>query len=645
MEKGIRLFSPRQKGHIIRNWFGTPFAYMRMVTGMFRLKHKILLIFGALLFILVGFGTQSLIHISRLGGMIDIILKENYKSVLACQQMKEAAERIDSGLLFTLLGETGRGSDLIARNLKAFDTALGNELGNVTLPGEGPKALALRDLYTRYKESIPLVIDPARTAADRKASYFRVLFPTFGEIKKTADEILQMNQLNMVEANERARRRAAVAKRQMIILFAAEALLVLFLVPVTGRWILRPIQSLTRSADEIRRGNLDLVVEPKSRDEIGRLSESFNAMAASLRELRRTGQARLARIQRATQEAFNSLPEAEAVVDLEGAVEVSTETARTVFGLRPGVSIFGLPDGWVADLFQQAVKGSRFVPLPGEQPDIQRFAGGEERYYRPEAGPILDDLRQPTGVILYFRDVTQLRQQDEIKRGVIRTVSHQLKTPLTSVRMAIHLLLEEKVGPLTEKQAELLVAARDDSDRLSAILGNLLDLSRIEAGRAALDLRPTAPSLMVQEAIEAVRRTVQDRGLTLDLDVPADLPEVWADTSRIGHVFGNLLSNALKHTPPGGRIAVSARAEDLFVTFKIADTGPGIPPEYLDRVFELFFRVPEQGKETGAGLGLTIVKEIVEAHGGTVGVESPEGGGALFTFRLRRADAEAGQED
>jgi NtrC-family two-component system sensor histidine kinase KinB len=605
---------------------------------MFGLRQKILLIFGGLLVILVVFGTQSLLHISRLGGMIDIILRENYQSVLACQQMKEAAERIDSGLLFVLLGENEQGSSLIARNSRAFEAALSRELGNVTLPGEGAKARTLSGLYARFKQSLALVTDTARPMTDRRAAYFTLLFPVFGEIKKTADEILQMNQLSMVEANERARRRAALAKRQMIILFAAEALLVLLLVPVAGRWILRPIQTLTRSAEEIRRGNLDFVVESRSRDEIGRLSESFNAMAAGLRELRRTGQARLARIQRATQEAFNGLPEAEAVVDLEGTVEVSTESARSIFGLRPGVSIFGLPDAFIADLFRLAIKGSRFVSLPGEQTPAQRFVGGEERYFRPEAGPILDDLRRPTGVILHFRDVTQLRQQDEIKRGVIRTVSHQLRTPLTSVRMAIHLLLEEKVGPLTEKQAELLVAARDDSDRLSAILSNLLDLSRIEAGRAALDLRPTSPSLMVQEATEAVRRTAQDQGLTFDLDVPADLPEVWADTSRMGHVFGNLLSNALKYTPPGGRITISARAEDKLVAFSVADTGPGIPREYLARVFELFFRVPEQGKETGAGLGLAIVKEIIEAHGGTVGVESPEGGGAVFTFRLRRAD-------
>ena len=264
--------------------------------------------------------------------------------------------------------------------------------------------------------------------------------------------------------------------------------------------------------------------------------------------------------------------------------------------------------------------------------------GGEERYYRPEAVPILDNDKQLTGVILVLQDVTQLRQQEEIKRGVVSTVSHQLKTPLTSIRMAIHLLLEEKVGPLTEKQVELLMAANEDGDRLHSILNSLLDISRIESGRGQIDFRGVSPHSIVSEAVESFRRGAQDQGVSLSPEFQDDLPEVWADVTRINHVFGNLLSNALKYTPPGGKITLSAKADEEWVQFSVSDTGQGIPGKYLPRIFEQFFRVPEQGKETGAGLGLAIVKEIVEAHGGTVGVESHEGEGTTFTFTLRRAD-------
>jgi len=215
---------------------------------------------------------------------------------------------------------------------------------------------------------------------------------------------------------------------------------------------------------------------------------------------------------------------------------------------------------------------------------------------------------------------------------------------LTSMRMAIHLLLEEKVGPLTEKQAELLVAAREDSDRLHDILNNLLDISRIESGRVQMEFRAVSPLETAMEAVESFRTAAKDQGVTLEVELPGDLPQVWADTTRVSHVFVNLLSNALKHTPPGGKVTISARAEENGVAFSITDTGKGIPNEYLPRIFEQFFRVPDQGPQTGAGLGLAIVKEIVEAHGGTVSADSIEGKGSTFSFTLKRVDPISSKE-
>jgi NtrC-family two-component system sensor histidine kinase KinB len=606
---------------------------------MIGLRSKMSLGFGGLLVIIGLIGGQSIVYLTRLGASVDVILRENYRSVIACQRMKEALERIDSGILFILLGYGRVGADLIQKNQTAFDQALQTELDNLTVPGEKEAAFETRDLYTRYLDTLNGIIQSGAERGRRTETYFTGLLPLFGRIKDGADEILRMNQQNMLDANDRARRDAASARRQMIVLLLAGTAVAAGFIALAGRWILGPIRQLTQSAEEIRRGNLDLVVRGKSRDEIGTLSDTFNAMAAGLREFRRSDQAKLLRVRRATQRAFDSLPEAVAVVDLEGAVEVATEAARTIFGLKPGIRVRDLAEPWLRSLFDEASWGARpGTSLQTPSPLIQRFVANDERYFRPEAVPILNDDRQPIGVTLVLQDVTQLRQQDEIKRGVISTVSHQLKTPLTSVRMAIHLLLEERVGPLTEKQAELLIAAREDSDRLHGILDNLLDLSRIESGRARLALEAVAVGTLAEEALEPFRRAAQDQGLTLDVEIPAGLPEVWADQSRIRHVFGNLLSNALRFTPPGGRITVAAEAEADRVRLSISDTGRGIPAPYLGQVFEPFFRVPDQGAETGAGLGLAIVKDIVEAHGGSVGVESREGQGSKFFFSLRRVD-------
>jgi len=612
--------------------------------GMLGLRQKLSLGFGGLLLIILIIGIQSLSHLTQLGQSIDIILRENYRSVIACQEMQESLERMDSGILFILIGEKEKGTELIQKNEAAFERALQAELNNITLPEEGRKAHHLQELFKRYQAILHEMQGRGTLVHQKRDIYFSRLFTLFVQIKETADEILQMNQKNMSDANNLARRSAASAKRQMYILLLAGMLVAVGFVLFTGRWILRPINRLIRSAKEIKQGNLELVVQSDSRDEIGQLSEAFNEMAASLRESRRSDKTRLTRIQRATEQTFNSLPDAVAIVDPGGKVDVATETARNVFELKPGKQIRGLQSRWMDEIFTEALRTGRTIMPKGEQRVIQHFVNGEEHYFRPEAIPILDRDIQPTGVVLVLQDVTQERKQEELKRGVISTVSHQLKSPLTSIRMAIHLLLEEKIGSLTPKQMELLVAAREDSDRLHIILNNLLDISRIESGKVQMNFRKVSPHSMVFEALEPFQMDFKDRNVTLGKELQDDLPEVWVDTARMSHVFANLLSNALRYTPPGGKVTVLGKTDEEWVQFSVSDTGKGIPTQYLARIFEQFFRVPDQGAETGAGLGLAIVKEIVDAHGGTVKVESRLGEGSTFTFTVRRADRIAGED-
>ena len=602
------------------------------------LRQKLALGFGGLLVIIAAIGIHNITRITALGQSIDVILRENYRSVVACQEMKDALERMDNGAVFVLLGAEQKGNDQIAQNEARFEKALQVELGNITLPGEGEKAERLKQLFGQYRSDIKVMGNPVFGREARRKTYFAELLPLFQRIKGTADDILRMNQENMVAMDARARRQALSVRGQMYMMLLAATVVAAVFLFLTGKWILRPITRLTNSAKEIQKGNLDLVVPSESSDEIGQLTKAFDEMAASLREFRRTGQARLLRIQRSTQQAFDSLPDAIAVINPEGEVEVATETAREAFGLKSSARVRDLPSPWMAGLCEKALASGRIAELGGAQAVVQQFVRNEERFYRPRAVPILDSGRAPAGVVLILQDVTQQRRQDEMKSGVISTVSHQLKTPLTSIRMAIHLLLDEKTGMLTPKQEDLLMAAREDADRLHTIVRELLDIGRIESGKARMDLARLSPQKVVLEGSEPYRSTARDQGVTLAVDVPEDLPEVWADPTRISHVFANLLSNALKYTPPGGSISLSAQAGEEVVRFQVSDTGIGIPDRYLPRIFEQFFRVPDQGPGTGAGLGLAIVKEIVEAHGGTVGVESREGAGSTFLFSLRRTD-------
>lgn len=603
---------------------------------MLGIRQKLSLGFGSLLLIVLVIGIQSITLLTQLGQSIDVILRENYRSVIACQEMKESLERMDSAALFILLGHEREGAELIAGSAQKFDSALQVTLNNITLPGELEKTHTIMGLFQKYRSALVKVQVKSQSLEARRDTYFRQLLPVFQEIKDTADDILKLNQNNMSEANDRARLIATSARDRMILLLLIGAAVAGGFIVFSGKWVLRPIIRLTASVQEIRRGNLDLVVAADSRDEIGQLSSAFNAMAASLRDLRRSDRARLVRVQRSTEQAFKYLPDAVAVADLDGTIEIATETARRAFDMNPGSRLDTAPLELLARLFREAVRtGQSAVPQNGRTL-IQRFVQGEERYFEPKAVPILDSDRQATGVILILEDLTLQRQQEELKKSIIATVSHQLKTPLTSIRMAIYLLLEEKVGDLTAKQAELLVAAREEGERLYAMVEQLLQISRIESGKLEMKWESLSPHDLIFEAVEEFRRGAQDHGITLTAGAPEDLPPVLADRVMINHVFANLLSNALKYTSPGDKVTVSARAEEDFVWFSVTDTGRGIPRQYLQRILEQFFRVPGQQSDTGAGLGLAIVKQIVDAHGGTVTVESQEGEGSTFAWSLKR---------
>jgi len=610
---------------------------------MIGLRQKLSLGFGGLLLITLIIGGQSIFQFRELGQSVDVILRENYRSVVACQEMKEALERMDSGILFVLLGYGGEGEALIRANEERFEKSLKAELGNITLPEEGEKARTLKDLFARYRTALHGVMEPDPARKLRLERFFREVQPLFEQAKETADEILRMNQGNMNEANEKARRKAAFATQQMYLFLSFGFLIAVAFIFFTGRWILRPISRLIRSAEEIRGGNLDLVVQTDSHDEIGRLSVAFNDMAASLREFRRKEQVKLSRTEQATQETLDTLSEAVAIVDLDGKVEISTDVAKNLFGIQVGARLNDLPFNGLPDLFREIIRDGFPMKLNPKERIFQRFINGQERFFSFDATPIRNREMQITGVILLLKDVTEQRRLEEMQSGIVSTVSHQLKTPLTSIRMAVHLLLEEKVGPLNEKQAELLLAAREDSDLLHNILVNLLDISRMESGRQRMDFQDVSPATLVTEAVAPFRMAARGGGVEMETKLPDDLPPVLADAGRIDIVFSNLLTNALRYTSPGGRITVSAAAEDGDVRFRVADTGIGIPQKYLPKIFDRFFRIPDQKQETGAGLGLAIAREIVEAHGGAFQVESREGLGTTFSFTLKRADRASGE--
>ncbi|HEY2157509.1 MAG TPA: ATP-binding protein [Isosphaeraceae bacterium] len=611
---------------------------------MFRtLRTKLLVGLAPLLVIMVGLGFWAITMFHRLGGKIDVILRENYASVLAAEGMKEALERMDSALLFAIGGEEEQARSQFHEFRPKFAAQLAVERGNVTLPGEQDLADALASLSDRYMKLADRFLAVPPSAKDERTKlYFAQLLPLFNAIKAKADDVLNLNQKNMEEENRRAREAAAVSVRLMYGALAGAAAVATIIALLLSQSILGPVREVTRGARALTRGELDQVVAATTRDELGELAQAFNTMARTIREFRQAGTARLLRAQRTAQATIDSFPDPVVVVDTTGAVERANPAARRLLG---AVASEGVPVPWSPPPMIRPLLGDVLAGRPDVLPTTLESAmvfrdDGQERFFLPRVLAIRGDDAAPLGAAVVLTDVTRFRLMDQLKSDMVSTVSHELKTPLTGVQMAVHLLLEEIVGPLNPKQVELLMAARQDSDRLLGIVNDLLDLTRIEQGRVALDLHPVTPAELVGEAVERFDARAKDAGLALKAEAMAGLPTVGADRERVGHVFDNLIGNALAHTPRGGRISVAAEPDgDGFIRFRVSDTGEGIAPEHLPRIFEKFYRVPGSETRGGAGLGLAIAREIVAAHGGHMDAESVPGEGSEFTFTLPAAPA------
>jgi signal transduction histidine kinase len=615
------------------------------------LRQRIVVTVLPLLILLAGTGGAGIAFLYWVGGRIDEIMRENYQSVVAMVGLNEALERIDSSFGFALLGRADA-RQVYARNWQEYDRFLNLERANITLPGERELVEELNALTQKYHAEGDRFFASGTARSVQSAHYLGTsqelgLLKRFEEIKRVSGEIRRINQDNMEEASASARRTAAASVAGLAGLLAVATLLALVLVWTTQRGILRPVRAMTDAALAIGAGNLNQEVPIVARDELGELARAFNRMAAQLRDYRQSHLARLLRVQRTAQATIDSFPDPVLVVAPGGRVEMANPAARQVFGVAPGGAAAAAELPWqppesLRQPLTEALRDQRSYLTQSFAQVVTFRLEGDDRAFLPQILPISDPYGFTLGAAVVLNDVTRFQLLDRLKSDLVATVSHELKTPLTSVRLVLHLLLEETVGPLTPKQTELLVDARDNAERLLNMIEQLLALARLEQGREPLVLQPESPGELLCAAADAARPRAEAKRIDLVVEEVADTPPVAVDAGRIGRVLNNLLDNALIYTEEGGKVTLSARpADPKVVTFSVADTGIGIPPEYVPHVFDRFFRVPLQSRGQSTGLGLAIAREIVAAHGGTIACASTPGKGTVFTITLPASSATA----
>jgi len=602
---------------------------------MVNLRMKLFLGFGCILFIVAGIGILIMSQLATLGTSIDVILKENYRSVVACQDMKDALEQINKGVLISINSSKSLGDSLIITNIEAFNTAFQIERNNITLPGEQDLVDQLEKLKLEYFTFVDSLLTDKSSLHIKNQVYYKRLIPLVDQAKNDAQQILNINQENMIHANDVARRQATSAQARMLSVIMGCVIIALIFSIFIQSWVLKPIKRLIESIDEVSRGNFDLLIHQESNDEIGQLSVAFNHMINALQMMKQTDATNLSRSREVTLELISSLSTAVVVVDAKGSIDISTEYARKLFGLEIGNSIHESRLPWLDELYKKAIAENQITEYPVSKGYLQVFHEFKEYFFQPVVIPIHgSNLDNSTGVVILFKDMTLKQEQQEAKSSMISVVSHQLKSPLTSLRMAIHLLSEEKLGSLNEKQMEMAATAKDDSDRLYNIIEDLLNIHKITHDKNMLELKDVDPKTLVVGSIAPYLTEAKDKGIDVIVDIQDNLPYVKVDSIRFSHVFSNLITNAMRYTKPGGSITITAEEKESYLRFSVSDTGVGILSEDLSHVFEQFYRANPQNDYQGAGLGLAIAKEIVQAHKGNIGVESEPSQGSTFWFEL-----------
>lgn len=603
------------------------------------LYKKILLAEAPVAVALAVVSVVSVAVISSLGSHSQTVLKDNYRSVLAAQRMKEAIERMDSAALFVVAGERQKGIEQAEKNRGIFEAELKVQEGNITEAGEKKFTEKLRAAWTAYLVKFD-ALQKTSGAEEARRLYFSELETAFLQVKTAADEILAINQDAMVRKSDTVRRTAERMKTITIIVALAALALGLFLSSLLTRRILQPLTALSEATHRIGEGNFDARAHVHGSDELAQLAHDFNSMAARLGDYRKSSLGDLLRAHLSMQAAIDSLPDPVAIFSVGGDLQNVNHAAETLLGLSAETGVKE-PLKRVHESIRVVLERVRSHVLSGKGAYVPR--GFEDavqlpsligdRYFVPRGAPVYETRGVVIGATVILQDVTRLRRFEELKNDLVATVAHEFRTPLTSLRMAVHLCTEQVAGPTTDKQAELLHAAREDCDRLQAMVDDLLDLSRIESGRVELFPLPTAVSHLVETAVEEHKGKAVEAGLNLASDFSLPEARVLADHERIGHVFSNLIVNAIRHTPKDGSITLGAQIVDGAVRFTVKDTGKGISPEYRERIFERFFRVPDI-EPRGTGLGLYIAREIVRSHGGEIGVESESGKGSVFWFTV-----------
>ncbi len=625
---------------------------------MSSLRYKIGFSFFLLVCISLATSVVALYNLSQLRNSVGRIFREHFQSVLAAQHMSTALEqqqKAQESMLYVgiaLPGTPGReitASDqlnsaiaIFNKNRDDFIQWLGTAKDSVTV---APKPAVIDSIvlgYRAYLQASDSLSNLLKGAAKRgKARGFQqsVIAPITQRLADQCYRYLEFNQTAVASADRRARE--ATSNSALAVLFTSilAIILILFASVQFTRTIIRPAERLSEIARRIGRGQLNQKIDITTNDEIGELGQEFNKMTERLREYEAMNVHQLVAEKKKSEAIVASIPDPVIVTDQENHLLLMNQAAMKVLNVGHRE--------WQTKLLGEIVQDKRWLLLltPGAARGSEQAARdllltvqeeNQTLYFRPRQTTIVDERENVQGVVTLLQDVTQFKNLDRMKSEFMATVSHELRTPLTSINMAIDILSQEVLGKVNERQLDMLSTAKDDCERLTKLVRELLDLSRLESGKYEMKREKINLRSLVDEALKPLRLQFQEKNIHLRTEISLTIPEIAGDQQQLSWVITNLVSNALRYTPPDGDVIIRSELVDDSARLSVADSGRGIPPDAVEAIFDKFVQVKQATESTpgSVGLGLAIAKEVVEAHGGKIWVESIVGQGSTFFFTI-----------
>lgn len=604
-----------------------------------KLKTKILAGYGLALTLVVLVCVWGALNLRRLGKASDAILQENYRSILAAENMIDALERQDSATLLFLLGERSPGIEQFRNNEVAFLQWLGRAKDNITIPGEEEILLNLEQSYKNYLLIFDRLQQQELPEAQTTDYYYEIVFTAFQQVRENSTQLRELNQETMVAASEAAQTFSQQAIWSMMITGGTAAGLGLGFSLLLSHRIIRPLKEMTDATERIAEGDYNIAIAVKSQDEMGHLGTAINIMSQKLKGFHELNVGRVIVEKQRSDAIIRSISDGLVVVDAEFKIIAINPIAASILNTNPQLAIgnhflevFNNPQ--LYEQIKQTATTPPASPLTEDESILTIERPNKTEYYNFAITPVTTEEGNMLGVVLLLQNVTKLQELNQLKSDFVATASHELRTPLTGMAMSINLLLETTQEKLSKREQELLETASEDVERLRALVNDLLDLSKIESGRIEMEFTAVEVDFLLEKAVTLLAVQAQEKEIEITQHSSENLPLVKVDPNKILWVLTNLIANAIRYTDSGDKIEVFAQRRGDWVEISVADNGVGIPWEYQAKIFDKFVQVQTEKDIGGSGLGLAICKEIVNAHQGRIWVNSTPGEGSTFTFTV-----------